>query len=66
MSRLSMVYDGQEAKTMTRDELIKAILREYEVIFEENTITAMEEAFRCGFIRGEEYASGHKPGRKGD
>jgi translation elongation factor EF-4 len=55
MGRMSMVYDGQEANDLSKDELIKAILREYEVIFEENTVKAMEEAFRCGFLRGEEY-----------
>jgi translation elongation factor EF-4 len=52
---MTIVYDGQSAADLTRDELIKAILREYDVIFEENTVHAMEEAFRCGFLRGEEY-----------
>lgn len=54
--RLSMVYDGQVADDLNRDDLIKAILRECDVTFEENTIKAMEEAFRCGFIHGEEYS----------
>lgn len=53
--KMSMVYDGQIADDLTKDELIKAILREYEVQFEENTVRAMEEAFRCGFLCGEEY-----------
>ena len=56
MGRLPCVYDGQIADNLTKDELIKAILREYEVVFEENAVRAMEEAFRCGFLRGEEYA----------
>ena len=55
MARMTMMYDGKAADAMTKDELIKAILREYEVVFEEDTIKAMEEAFRCGFLRGEEY-----------
>lgn len=55
MSRMYMVYNGQIAEDLTRDELIKAILKEYEVTLEENIIKAMEESFRCGFLRGEEY-----------
>jgi len=55
-----MIYDGQDASKLTRDELIKAILREYDVIFEENTLSAMVEAFRCGFVRGEDYAQSMK------
>ena len=51
-----MVYDGLEADKLTKDELIKAILREYEVVFDEKTIRAMSEAFRCGWLSGEEYA----------
>lgn len=50
-----MVYDGRVADDLTKDELIKAILREQGVQFEEGHIKAMEEAFRCGFLRGEEY-----------
>lgn len=60
MGRLTMIYDGQDASKLTRDELIKAILREYDVIFEENTLSAMVEAFRCGFVRGEDYAQSMK------
>jgi rubrerythrin len=52
----TLVYDGKEESKMTKDELVKAILREYEVIFDKNTIRAMDEAFRCGFLRGENYA----------
>jgi len=55
MARLSYVYDGQVVDNLTRDEIIQAILREYKVDLNENTYRAMEEAFRCGFHRGEEY-----------
>ena len=53
---MSMVYDGKVASELSKDELILAILREYEVVFDEEHIKAMGEAFRCGFIAGEEYA----------
>lgn len=53
--RMTMVYDGQVADDLTKDELIKAILREHEITFDEDTVKAMGEAFRCGFLRGEEY-----------
>jgi hypothetical protein len=55
MGKMTMVYDGLEADKLTRDELIMAILREQEVPFDEGHIKAMQEAFRCGFLRGEEY-----------
>lgn len=51
MSRLTMVYDGKDAENLTVDKLVIAILREYDVVYEENTITAMKEAFRNGFLR---------------
>lgn len=60
MARLGMVYDGKVADDLTSEELIKAILREYEVVFEESTIKAMNEAFRCGFLHGEDYANSMK------
>ena len=60
MGRLTAVYDGQDAGELTRDELIKAILREYDCVFEENTLKAMVEAFRCGFLRGEDYSQSMK------
>lgn len=55
MSRMSMIYNGQAAEDLTKDELISAILKQYGVTAEEGIIQAMEEAFRCGFLRGEEY-----------
>lgn len=55
MGRMSMVYDGQTAEDLTKDELVKAILNEYKVSLDTNIIRAMEEAFICGFLRGEEY-----------
>jgi translation elongation factor EF-4 len=60
MGRLTAVYDGQDASKLTRDDLIKAILREFDVIYEENTLSAMVEAFRCGFLRGEDYTNSMK------
>ena len=56
--RLSMVYDGQVADDLTKDDLFKAILREYECTFDEDHIKAMNEAFRCGFLHGEDYGKG--------
>lgn len=44
-----------DSSKLTKDELIKAILTEYDVEFKENTIKAMNEAFRTGFLRGEDY-----------
>ena len=55
MGRMSMVYDGKIADDLTKDELVMAILKEYKVAFDEGHIKAMNEAFRCGFLRGEEY-----------
>ena len=54
--RMSMVYDGRTAGEMTKDELILAIFREREIAFDEGHIWAMGEAFRCGFLAGEDYA----------
>ena len=53
--RMSMVYDGQIADDLTKDELIAAILREYDlgagitlsVQAAERISRAMAEAFRC-------------------
>lgn len=61
MARMSMVYDGQVAGDLTKEELIKAILREYKVTFDENTNKAMGEAFRCGFLHGEDFAKDYYP-----
>jgi hypothetical protein len=52
---MSAVYDGHVASERTKDEVILDILREYEVVFEQNTLQAMNEAFREGWLRGEEY-----------
>lgn len=53
--RISTVYDGQVADDLTEDELIKAILKEIGLAPRDTVIAAMNEAFRCGFLRGEEY-----------
>ena len=55
MSRMKMVYDGKVADDLTKDEIIEAILREYKIVLEEKIIKAMTEAYRCGFLRGEDY-----------
>ena len=66
MSRLSMVYDGKQADELTRDELLDAIFEHFKVNTEycgikcdtpqyAAIILLMNEAFRCGFLRGEEY-----------
>ena len=55
MNKTTLVYDGKEADNMTIEELIIALLRDQEVVFDEGIINAMNEAFRCGFLRGEEY-----------
>ena len=57
MSRIIMVYDGKNASDLPKDELIRAILCHYKVSLEESHLLAMGEAFRCGFLRGEEYAN---------
>lgn len=53
--KMSMLYDGKTADDLTKDELIKAILNEYKVPLDPHVIRAMGEAFRCGFLRGEDY-----------
>jgi hypothetical protein len=61
--RMCMVYDGKVADDLTKDELIKAILSEYglnpsntlSVQAAERITKAMAEAFRCGFLHGEQY-----------
>ena len=58
MEKLTPVYDGKAADELTKKELVQAILREYGVAVEENTVKAMNEAFRCGFLEGEKYAKG--------
>lgn len=55
MGRMLMIYNGKTAENLTKDDLINAILKEYKVPVDENIIKAMEESFRCGFLRGEEY-----------
>jgi len=55
MGRLNMVYDGKVCDGLTKDEIIEAILKEYEIISDEKIIKAMGEAYRCGFLRGEDY-----------
>jgi len=60
MTRLTMVYAGKEADKLNKWELMSAILQEYKI---EETIemnVAMGEAFRCGFLQGEEFAYGYK------
>jgi len=52
---MKMVYDGKVADDLTKDEIIEAILREYKIVLEEKIIKAMTEAYRCGFLRGEDY-----------
>lgn len=52
---MSSVYDGKVANDLTKDELIKAILRDCEVPFEEGHIRAMEAAFSEGWKRGEDF-----------
>lgn len=54
--RMTTVYGGQVADDLTKDELVKAILKEIGVAPRDTVIAAMNEAFRCGFLRGEEYA----------
>ena len=58
MPKLPYIYDGKDAGEMSKPELIRAILNEYKVVHSDNIIQAMEEAFRCGFISGEEYGVG--------
>jgi len=58
MGRMIMIYNGKTAENLTKDDLIKAILKEYKVPLNENIIKAMEESFRSGFLRGEEYGIG--------
>lgn len=55
MSRMSMVYNGKEAENLTKNEIIESILIQYNVSINEDVVRAMEESFRCGFLRGEEY-----------
>lgn len=55
MGRMSMVYDGKTAENLTKDELIIAILNNFKISSNENIIKAMEEAFRSGFLRGEDF-----------
>ena len=65
--RMSMVYDGKVADSMNKNDLIAAIISEAEshdnavyLNWGDDDINkikwCMEEAFRCGFLRGEEYA----------
>jgi hypothetical protein len=64
MSRLSMVYNGKAADEMNKEELIKAILVDSGVVcnggdfgvWSDSIMRAMNEAHRCGFLSGEEYA----------
>lgn len=62
--RMSMMYDGQVADDLNKEQLIKAILAEYNVICDDKTKRALEEAFRCGFLRGEEYANNTSKNRR--
>lgn len=56
VGRVTMVYDGQEVNNLTRDETVRAILRAYGLASnDESMLAAMKEAFRCGWLRGEEY-----------
>lgn len=56
MLRLTMIYNDKEADGLTKDQLIDAILQQYSIDnTNDNIIKAMEESFRCGFLRGEEY-----------
>lgn len=58
MGRLAvMVYNGKSADNMTKDELIAAILKENNIEADKSIVKAMEEAFRVGFLRGEEYSN---------
>ena len=59
MPRLSMVYDGYHEENLTKDDLISAILNEYKCNRHDEKIRkAMSEAFRCGFLRGEDFGRG--------
>lgn len=40
---------------LTRDEMIKLIIEENSLQHTEQIQRALEEAFRCGFLRGEDY-----------
>ena len=58
--RLPMVYSGKIADDMTKRELLEAIYNEAQTKFpsnKANTMWAMEEAFRCGFLSGEEFSA---------
>lgn len=65
-----MIYDGKVADDLAKDQLIEAIVNEFKVKVDENIQRAMEETFRCGFLRGEEYgkscqlSAGLSDGRK--
>ena len=42
---------------MTKDELVKSILKECDVASDEKLIKSMNETFRVGFLRGVGYTS---------